>query len=130
MKTNKKIKIASVYLFGVLYVIAGILHFIKPEFYLKLMPPLIPLSWHLPLIYISGVAEIILGIGLLISKTRKVAAYGIVALLIAVFPANIYMAFNYDLLREMGVSPLFAIYVRLPLQFVLIAIANWQSQIK
>ena len=127
MKVNKKIKLASIYLFGVLYIIAGILHFINPEFYLQLMPPIIPLSWHLSLINVSGIAEIILGIGLIIPSTRKISAYGIVALLIAVFPANIYMAFNYELLHEMDVSPLFAIAVRLPLQFVLIGIANWQS---
>ncbi len=127
MKVNKKIKLASIYLFGVLYIIAGILHFINPEFYLQLMPPIIPLSWHLSLINVSGIAEIFLGIGLIIPSTRKISAYGIVALLIAVFPANIYMAFNYELLHEMDVSPLFAIAVRLPLQFVLIGIANWQS---
>lgn len=130
MKTSKTIKIVSIYLFAAFYILAGILHFVKPEFYMKIMPPVIPLSWHLSLVYISGLAEIILGVGLLFTKTRKIAAYGIVALLIAVFPANIYMAFNYALLKEMGLSPLFAIYVRLPLQFVLIGIANWQSSIK
>lgn len=92
------------------------------------MPPAIP--WHLPLVYLSGLAEIVLGIGLIIPKTRKIAAYGIIALLIAVFPANIYMAMNNGLFNDLNVSisPILT-WLRLPLQFVLIGIAYWQRKV-
>ena len=70
-----------------LFVAAGVLHFTKTVFYLKIMPPYIP--WHLSMVYVSGACEILGGLGLLFSVTRRAAAWGVVALLIAVFPANI-----------------------------------------
>jgi uncharacterized membrane protein len=63
---------------------------VRPAPYLAIVPPWIP--WHLAMVDISGAAEIAGGIGLLISSLRRAAAWGLVALLIAVFPANIYMA--------------------------------------
>lgn len=74
------------------YVLAGTLHFIKTDAYLSIMPPYIP--WRLFMVRASGVCEIMGGLGLLVAKTRRAAAWGLVALLIAVFPANIYMATN------------------------------------
>ena len=71
------------------FITAGILHFTKTSFYLKIVPPYIP--WHLAMVQISGVCEILGGLGLLIPLTRRAAAWGLVALLIAVFPANVYM---------------------------------------
>ena len=68
---------------------AGTLHFIKPDFYLKIMPPYLPL--HLELVYLSGFFEIALGVLLLVPRLSRFAAWGIIALLIAVFPANIYV---------------------------------------
>jgi len=76
----------------VFYVAAGSLHFIKPDAYLKIMPPYVP--WHVAMVRISGGFEILGGLGLLFPQTRRTAAWGLVALLIAVFPANVYMVTN------------------------------------
>jgi uncharacterized membrane protein len=77
---------------AVFYTFAGVLHFTKTAMYLKIMPPYVP--WHLAMVYVSGAAEIAGGIGLLVPPLRRAAAWGLVALLIAVFPANVYMATN------------------------------------
>jgi uncharacterized membrane protein len=92
-------------------VAAGFLHFFRPDPYMRIMPPYIP--WHRAMVYISGAAEIAGGIGLLIPSLRRPAAWGVVALLIAVFPANLYMATS---------APQFSwiLWGRLPLQPVLI----------
>jgi uncharacterized membrane protein len=74
------------------------------------------------LVYLSGVIEVILGILLLIPKFQRLAAWGIILLLIAVFPANIHMAMNTELYPD--INPLF-IYLRLPLQYVAMAWAYW-----
>ncbi len=86
-------KLVALYTMAILYVAAGMYHFIKPQGYVKIMPPWLP--WHLQLVYISGVAEIVLGALLFPVATRSLAAWGIIALLIAVFPANIQMTLNY-----------------------------------
>ncbi len=75
---------------GLTFVFAGVSHFLIPETFMKLMPPFIP--FPLMMVYISGVFEILGGIGLIISKTKKAASYGLILLLLAVFPANIYVA--------------------------------------
>ena len=75
------------------YIYVGILHFIDPEWFLFIMPPFLS-SIGLELIYISCFFEIILWLLLIYSKTRKIAAFGLIVLLIAVYPANIYLAFN------------------------------------
>lgn len=108
------------WLFSVIFVLAGINHFLNTDFYLKIMPPYLP--WHLFLVYLSGVFEIILGALLLIPKFSRLAALGLIVLLIAVFPANIYMAMNTALFPEL--NPLL-IWLRLPIQFLLIVWAFW-----
>ncbi len=113
-------KIFLKWLFGIVFVLAGINHFLNTDFYLKIMPSYLP--WHLFLVYLSGIFEIILGALLLIPKFSRFAAWGLIALLIAVFPANIYMAMNTELFPEP--NPLL-IWVRLPLQFLLIVWAFW-----
>jgi uncharacterized membrane protein len=75
---------------AVLFVAAGSLHFFLPAPYLKIVPPSLPA--HLAIVYISGAAEILGGLGLLFPPTCQAAAWGLVALLISVLPANIYMA--------------------------------------
>ena len=77
---------------AVFYIAAGSLHFIKPAPYLRIMPPYIP--WHPAMVRVSGAFEILGGLGLLVPTTRRAAAWGLVALLIAVFPANLYMAMH------------------------------------
>lgn len=108
------------WIFGLAFIFAGLNHFLNPDFYLRIMPPYLP--WHLFLVYLSGVFEVALGILLLIPKTQKFAAWGLIALLLAVFPANIYMAMNPQNFTD--INPLL-IYLRLPLQFILIAWAFW-----
>ena len=104
------------------YVFAGVMHFVNPDFYLQLMPPYLP--WHLGLVYASGVAEILLGLLLLVPATRVLAAWGVVALLIAVFPANLHVALNGIVLQGlpewMPPATTTANWVRLPFQAVLI----------
>ena len=108
------------WLLGVLFVAAGINHFADPDFYVHIMPPYLP--WHFSLIIISGVAEIVLGAGLLVPRFQSIAAWGLIALLIAVFPANVHMAINSHLFPE---YPPALLWARLPLQVVLIAWAYW-----
>ncbi len=110
---------------AIFYVSAGVLHFTRTEMYLKLMPPYIP--WHLAMVRMSGVSEILGGLGILIPATRRMAAWGLVALLIAVFPANVYMATNPVEAGAAGLSAAVR-WGRLPLQLVLIAWVLWSSK--
>lgn len=102
---------------AILFIAAGALHFLIPQLYLRIMPPYLPA--HLLLVQISGAAEILGGVGLLIPATRQAAAWGLVALLIAVMPANIYMATAHLAVPGiMGQS--WAQWARIPLQLPLI----------
>jgi uncharacterized membrane protein len=103
------------YIMAVLYVIAGAMHFIRPHFYRAIVPPFLPNPERL--VAISGAIEIILGVLLLFPSTRSIAAWGVILLLIAVFPANIYMAYSPQF---QDLSPLIR-WGRLPIQFLLIA---------
>ncbi|HEV7347298.1 DoxX family protein [Telluribacter sp.] len=102
------------YLMGTIYVVAGLLHFIKPKFYLQIMPPYVPA--HNLMVVLSGIAEVLLGLGLFFPATRTWAAWGIILLLVAIFPANLFMAYAP---KFQDISP-FIRWGRLPLQFVLI----------
>lgn len=102
---------------AMVFIVAGAMHFIIPQNYLRIMPP--ALSRPLLLIDVSGFAELSGGIGLMIPATRRAAAWGLVALLIAVWPANIYMAMAHlPLPGVMGQS--WAQWLRVPLQIPLI----------
>jgi uncharacterized membrane protein len=98
-----------------LYILAGLNHFRVPWLYLRIMPSYIP--YHKPLIYLSGLLEIALGIGLLFPLSRDVSAWGIILLLVLVFPANIEMVRNK---RARLKLPLWLVWARLPLQLLLI----------
>lgn len=104
----------SLWIMATLYIIAGINHFIMPGFYIKIIPPFLPkpklINW------ISGLAEIVLGVLLFIPVYSSFAAWGIIALLIAVYPANIYH-FMKGLRKKRMV---WVLALRLPLQFLLI----------
>lgn len=108
----------------IFYVGAGILHFTKTEYYLRIMPPYIP--WHQAMVWISGVCEIAGGVALLIPALRRAAAWGIVALLVAVFPANIYMATNPVDAGAASLPPLL-VWGRLPLQGVFVWWVLWAT---
>lgn len=104
---------------AVVFVGAGVMHFVRPAFFVAIVPPFLPAP--LALVYVSGVFELLGGIGLLVPRARRWAAYGLIALLIAVFPANIYMAVEAErFAAELKISPA-ALFARLPLQLVLIA---------
>lgn len=109
-----KIKTVGRVIFAVFFIGAGLNHFVNPEFYLKIMPPYLP--WHLPLVLISGAGESVLGLGLLFKRFRRLAAGGTIALLIAVFPANVHMAMHPEIYS--GIPPA-ALWLRLPLQGLL-----------
>ena len=121
-----KIKIGSMYLMAVGMIYIGMVHFLDPDFFLKIMPPYLP--WHLELVYISGFFEILLGILLLIKSYRTYAAWGLILLFLAVYPANIYLAFNEAPQKALEISPFLASWVRLPIQFVLIALVYWYTK--
>ncbi|MCH8741677.1 DoxX-like family protein [Patescibacteria group bacterium] len=118
-----KFKKASLYVMSVFYIFNGVNHFLSTEFYLVIMPPYIP--FHLELVYLSGVIEIFLGILLLAKKLRKPASWGIIFLLIAIFPANIYHLTSAG--AGLG-TPLWALLVRLPFQPLFIAWAHWHTR--
>ncbi len=103
------------YVMAGFYVLAGINHFVHPKFYYAIMPPWI--GWHRQLIFASGVGEVVFGLLLIPAQSRRIAAWCIIALLIAVFPANIQMMINYVKQNHPG---LWIAIVRLPLQLLLI----------
>lgn len=107
---------ASRVLISILFCGAGIAHFVVPHVFEAIVPPI--LVWPIFFVYLSGFLEIVLGLALLNSRCREYAAWGLISLLVAVFPANVYMALY------PGNFPLFdqtALWLRLPLQAVLIA---------
>jgi uncharacterized membrane protein len=116
----KILKLSLKILLTLFFVAAGINHFLAPDFYLKMMPPYLP--WHAALNYLSGAFEIILGLMLLLPRLSRLAAWGIIALLIAVFPANLHIALNPELFPD--VKPV-VFWIRLPFQALFIAWAYW-----
>ncbi len=109
-------------LLAILFIVAGALHFVIPEFYLKIMPPYLP--FHLELVYFSGFFEILGGIGVLIPRVRTLAGYSLILLLTLVFPANVYMLFN-NVEQEGWTLFSFLLVLRLPLQLILIWWVRW-----
>ncbi|GAC1310455.1 MAG: DoxX family protein [Vulcanimicrobiaceae bacterium] len=104
------------YFIGILFIVAGALHFKSPATYEAIVPPFLPA--HRTLVLASGFFEILGGVGVCIARTRRVAGLGLIALLIAVFPANVYMAVDAARFGKLAPAPL--LYGRLPLQALLI----------
>ncbi|MCA9587553.1 MAG: DoxX family membrane protein [Myxococcales bacterium] len=100
----------------------GVLHFTSPAGFVAIVPKALPAP--LALVYISGAAEILGGAGLLVRRVRRAASIGLVALYVAVFPANINMALN-DVQPEGVHLPKAALYARLPFQALFIVVALW-----
>jgi uncharacterized membrane protein len=113
--------------FAGLFIASGVLHFTKSDFYLRLMPPYIPM--HSELVAISGVIEGALGGMLLVPRTQRIAAWALIATLVAIFPANIYGAVTAGTHNPAmpGVSVEIA-WLRLPIQPLLIAWAYWYTR--
>jgi uncharacterized membrane protein len=112
----KFIRSLSCWLIGGFFIFAGIAHFVSPAVYLPMMPPYLP--WPMALIYLSGAAEIAGGAGLFVPRLRRAAAWGLIALLLAVFPANLHMLAT-GLILDGQQVPEWVLWVRLPLQFLL-----------
>lgn len=102
---------------ALLFILSGAVHLITPQLYVKIVPPYLPA--HLPIVYISGAAEILGGIGLLVPPVRQAAAWGLIALLVAILPANIYMA-TAHLPAPGMIGQSWAQWLRVPLQLPLI----------
>jgi len=123
MNLIKSISIVGMSLF---YVIVGVEHFVYPDWFVKIMPPYLPM--HYEAVYLSGFFEILLGTMLLFKQTRYVAAWGLMLLLLAVYPANIYLAFNKIPQDAIEISAFLASWVRLPIQFIFLGLAYWHSK--
>ena len=121
------VKYISILIMSIFYINVGMKHFIEPNWFLHIIPPLLsPIG--LELVYLSGYYEIIFGAMLLIPIFRKIAGYGLILLLIAVYPANLYLAFYEEPQLLIGISAFAASWVRLPIQFIFLALAYWHAQ--
>jgi len=120
------LKTGSLWLMAAFYAGAGVNHFANPGFYLPIMPPYLP--WHEELVFLSGAAELICAVVLLIPRTRVLAAWATIALLVAVFPANIHMAIADVPVGDPPESAGALRWIRLPFQFVLMAWAWWYTR--
>ena len=107
----------SIALIALVFVVGGVMHFMRPRFYMDMMPPWLPAA--AALVLISGVFEILGGIGVLVPATRVIAGWGLIALLIAVFPANIQMLLNARAAHA-SASTMALLIARLPLQALLV----------
>lgn len=117
-KQEKILKKIALYATGIFFVGAGVRHFVMPDFYMLMMPNYLPVP--LTLIYISGFFQILGGIGLIIPKTRAFSAWGLMALLLAVLPANVYL-WTHNIQLPDSYTPSWFLMLRIPLQFLLIA---------
>lgn len=115
------------YIIATIFVITGLLHIIKPSFFVKIMPDYIPA--HLTMVYISGVAEITGGLGVLFADTQIWSGWGLILLLVAVFPANINMTMQ--AVQKLGYNSWYTIatIARLPLQLGLIYWVYWACRL-
>jgi uncharacterized membrane protein len=119
----QRIKAILKYLLAVFFILAGANHFREPGFYVKIMPAYLPWPWLL--VYLSGGFEMLLGALVLIPGISRLAGWGLIALLIAVFPANLQMVLHPELYPQF---PPVLLWLRLPLQCVFIAWVYWCTQ--
>ena len=115
------------WLLSMFMVVAGANHFVAPATYVGMMPSALPAP--AVLVYVSGVAEILGGLGLILPATRRLAGWGLIALFVAIFPANINMAVHHLSLGGREVAT-WALWARLPLQAVLVVWAYWCSKLE
>lgn len=120
-----RLKKPLMWLFGLSMIWIGAQHFITPQVFVDIMPPYLP--WHLELVLISGLFEVLGGVGLLVPRTRTVAAWGLIALFICVFPANVHMALNDVPFMGRSVPDVMR-WGRLPFQLVFIGWAYWYTR--
>lgn len=118
-----RLKKISRYTLGILYIVAGVNHFLNPALYTQIMPPYLP--WHLLLVYLSGILELLFGALVLIPRFTKLAAWGIVLLLLSFLPVHLHMAINAGTFSDI---PSAVLWLRLPLQVLLTAWAYWHTR--
>jgi len=119
---NTKLRQTGLFFLILMFLLAGANHFSNPNFYVSIMPPYLPFQSELS--YVAGFFEIIGAVGLLFAQTRKIAGYGLVILLVLIFPANIHMALHQEYFPEYSKL---TIYLRLPLQFLFISWVYWAT---
>lgn len=117
------IKLIALWTLALAMMSVGVLHFVRPRPFVRIVPNFLPAP--LALVYISGFCEIAGGVGLLVPATWVAAAWGLIALYIAVFPANIYMVTHNISLNPEKPIPKWALWARLPFQFLFMAWAYW-----
>jgi uncharacterized membrane protein len=115
------VRIIALVALALFFTAAGINHSLHPAVYAGIVPPWLPAPTLL--VRVSGIFEILGGIGVLVPTTRRFSGAGLIALLVAVFPANVQMAQHPELYTD--IAPATALYIRLPLQLVLIAWVWW-----
>lgn len=123
----KKFKFFTIIILSLFYVNVGITHFTNPEFFLGIMPPYIP--FHDFFVYLSGFFEVLFGLMILFKKTRYYGGIGLLCLLIAVFPANIYLYQSAEALEILNFNKSGAL-IRLFFQVPLLILAYWHAQEK
>lgn len=109
---------------ALIYIITGVFHFVKPKIYLRIMPRYLPA--HRELIFLSGAVEILLGVGLFFEETKNYAIYGIILMLIVFLLVHFYMLSSK---KAAAGFPIWALVLRIPLQFLLIFWAWYYLQI-
>ena len=117
----KTLKTVSRYIMSLFYVSVGINHFLNPDWFVKIVPPIL-LEFNYQLVYLSGVCEVMFGLLILIPKARYYAAWGLILTLAAVFPANIYLAQTNGIAMDTTAA---VAWYRLPFQTVFILLAYW-----
>ena len=117
------LKFITILIMSCFYMNVGVKHFVEPEWFLQIMPPNFP--HHYQAVYWSGFFELLFGFLLINPKTRFIAGWGIIFVMIVVFPANLYLAVNDG--AVMGISKELA-WGRLPFQYVFIGLAYWHAQ--
>ena len=123
-KRRDQLKVAGLFLMAAFYAFTGVSHLLDPDIFVKAIPPILPFPYAIAVL--SGVAELVLAVTLLFVKTRRWAAWGVIALLIAVFPANIHMYLARE--TEFPDIPGWALLLRLPMQFILIGWAYFYTR--
>ncbi len=123
-KTDR-LKTVARWVLAIVFIGIGVMHFVSPADFVAIMPPYLP--WHFELVILSGVFEVLGGIGLLVPnrpRLRQLVGWGIVALLVAVFPANVQHVMHPPPGFDLGPHG----WIRLPFQLVLIAWAIWVTK--
>ena len=118
----KKLKFITIIILSLFYINVGIAHFTNPEFFNVIMPPYIP--YHNLFVYLSGFCEVLFGLMIIFKKTRYFGGIGLLFLLIAVFPANIYLFQSVEAQKAIGATQEIATW-RLPVQGIFILVAYW-----